>query len=328
MPETLRKTPNYARRIIWLGVFVVLLVVGYSAGWLYLARLIESRTDTALAAMEKKGITARCTNPEARGYPFRIGLFCDGVSFEDAAQGARARAGAFRSAGQIYDPLRLVAELDSPASIDAPRLGQVELSWRTLRASVRLAEPLPTRISLEGAAFDAVSADGKPLVTADTFEGHVRPNDKDIDLAFRFGGLALDPALANGRVLPPLSGEGDITIADGVRLVIEKDETLRGRSGTIRALAISLGGEGTISLSGPVAIGGDGLINADLKLGLREPKALEQALATAFPEAARQIRQGFSGLAILGNQPSLPLRIVGGKASLGFIPLGNIPPVK
>ena len=40
-----------------------------------------------------------------------------------------------------------------------------------------------------------------------------------------------------------------------------------------------------------------------------------------------QIEQGFAGLALLGNEPSMPLKVVKGKASLGFIPLGKIKPL-
>ena len=50
-------------------------------------------------------------------------------------------------------------------------------------------------------------------------------------------------------------------------------------------------------------------------------------LATAIPEQKSQIEQGFAGLALLGNEPSMPLKVVKGKASLGFIPLGKIKPL-
>ena len=60
---------------------------------------------------------AECVNLTARGFPFRIGLFCDRVAFEQPSAAMTLSAGAFRSAGQIYDPMRLVAELDGPAKI-------------------------------------------------------------------------------------------------------------------------------------------------------------------------------------------------------------------
>ena len=48
MPSRKRAKPNYGRRILWLGVFVVLLAGGYSAGWFYLADRLEERTKAAL----------------------------------------------------------------------------------------------------------------------------------------------------------------------------------------------------------------------------------------------------------------------------------------
>jgi len=51
-------------------------------------------------------------------------------------------------------------------------------------------------------------------------------------------------------------------------------------------------------------------------------------LAGAIPEKADQIRQGFAAVALLGSQPAIPLKIVKGKASLGFIRLADIAPVR
>ncbi len=327
MTEVAPRQSNYGRRIRWLGVFVIVLVALYSAGWFYFANVIETRTLAALDAMRARGLTVECASPTARGYPFRIGLFCDRVDYGDPAHAVSASAGAFRSAGQIYDPMRIVAELDGPAKATAPELGDIALNWESLRASVRLAEPLPSRVSIEGGTLVATTADGKPLASADSFEGHMRPNEGDLDLAFRLGGLAIDPRLIEGRSVPALSGDGDISVKDGVRLLAEEVKDLRGQSATIRALSVSLGGAGAVSIAGTIAVDANGLIDADLMLGLREPKALAAALVAAIPEAKSQIEQGFAGLALLGNAPSLPLRIVKGKASMGFIPLGTIKPL-
>lgn len=327
MARTDSATPSYARRIRLLGLFVVVMIGVYTAGWFYVANLIETRTEAALQQMRARGVEVDCERPEARGYPFRIGLFCDSVAFADPRQAVSASAGAFRSAGQIYDPLHLVAELDGPATANLPQIGGLVANWSQLHASVRLAEPLPSRVSVEGAGLTANREGGDRLVSAETFEGHMRPNERDIDLAFRFGGLAIDPALAEGRSIPALSGEGDVTVADGVRLVVDKARDLRGRSATIHNLSLSLGGSGAVSLKGTVAVDDAGLVDADLTLGLTDPKALSASLVAAAPEASGQIQQIFAGLAMLGDNPSLPLRVVKGKASIGFIPLGQIAPL-
>ncbi len=329
MHETSNRTGRYGRRILWLGVAVVVLIAAYTAGWFWLARKIEREADLALARLQERGMKAECVNLTARGFPFRIGLFCDRVALEQPSAAMTLSTGAFRSAGQIYDPMRLVAELDGPASFSARDTGMLNLDWNNLRASARLAKPLPERVSLEGSGLRVTAAGGTRLISAETFEGHMRPNGADLDLAARFAGLAFDPALVDGRNVPPLSGEADISLADGVKLLGEgAAHDLRGRSGVVRSLSLTLGPEGSLQVSGPFSISADGLIDATLRVSLVEPNSLAASLSQVFPEEADKIDQALVGLTFLGNQPSMPLRISKGMVSLGFIPLGKIPPVQ
>ena len=65
----------------------------------------------------------------------------------------------------------------------------------------------------------------------------MRPNGADLDLASSFEGLALDPALVDGRTLPALSGQSDLTIQDGVELGgFAARTSCAASSGTIRTL--------------------------------------------------------------------------------------------
>lgn len=327
MPSNERPKSRSSRRFLWLAAFIVILFGGYSAGWFYLAGRLEAQAQAVIASFNRDGAVAECTNPEARGFPFRLGIFCDSVVFEDAAQGVGFSAGSFRSAGQIYDPMRLVAELDGPARIDMAQSDPLLLEWENLRASIRLATPLPEQLSLEAKNLRVATVAGTPLATATTFEGHLRPNGNDLDLAGRFGGLTLDASLLKGHALPPLSGEADVTVDNRMTLVEKKIRSLRGQSGTIHTMALSTGETTSISISGPFSVGQDGLLDAEFKLTVRDPKGLATVLSAAFPEISEKINQGFAGLAMLGDAPSLPLKIAKGKASLGFIRLGNVPPL-
>lgn len=318
---------RYGRRILWLVVFVLVVFGAYTAGWFWLASRIENGTRTALDSLIVRGIKAECANPKARGYPFRIGLYCDSVAFDQPSENVSVSAGAFRSAGQIYDPMKLVAELDGPAEVKVPGAGMVSLNWAVLRASTRLAKPLPKRLSLEGSALSVGPSGGDKVASAETFEGHMRPNGADLDLAARFAGLALAPQMVDGRSLPALSGEADISVADGVRLLGEGHQGLRGTSGTVRNLTLRMGEAGSIAVTGPISVDADGLIDAELQVSLQDPQALAVSLSQIFPEAKRKIDQGVAGLAFLGSAPSLPLRISKGTASLGFIQLGKVPPL-
>jgi hypothetical protein len=327
MTVTDRKTPNYGRRILWLAAFVVILFGGYSAGWFYLADQLATRAKAMIADANRDGVTVECDNPIARGFPFRLGVFCDRVAYGNAAEAVGLTAGNLRTAGQIYDPMRFIAELDGPAMVATPRNGSLKIDWEKLRASVRWARPLPERISVEGGGVAATTATGTPLATIGAFEAHMRPNGQDLDLASSFEGLALDPALVAGRTLPAFSGESDMTIEGGVDLRGIRIEDLRGRSGTIRNASLSLGGNSGFTVSGTFSIGEDGLIDADLKVTVRDPNGLSAVLAEAFPEKRRDIRNVSSALTFMGNNPTLPLLIERGEAKLAFFKLGDIPPI-
>jgi hypothetical protein len=327
MTVTDRKTPNYGRRILWLAAFVVILFGGYSAGWFYLADQLATRAKAMIADANRDGVTVECDNPIARGFPFRLGVFCDRVAYGNAAEAVGLTAGNLRTAGQIYDPMRFIAELDGPAMVATPRNGSLKIDWEKLRASVRWARPLPERVSVEGGGVAATTATGTPLATIGAFEAHMRPNGQDLDLASSFEGLALDPALVEGRTLPAFSGESDLTINGGVDLRGIRIEDLRGRSGTIRNASLSLGGNSGFTVSGTFSIGEDGLIDADLKVTVRDPNGLSAVLAEAFPEKRRDIRNVSSALTFMGNNPTLPLLIERGEAKLAFFKLGDIPPI-
>lgn len=326
MTVTEERTPNYGRRILWLAVFVVILFVGYSVGWYYLADRLVRRAEATIATANRDGVTVECENPVARGFPFRLGVYCDRVAYANAAEAVGLTAGNLRTAGQIYDPLRFVAELDGPATLATPNNGALNVDWERLRASVRWATPLPERVSVEGGNLAASTATGAPLATIGAFEAHMRPNGQDLDLASSFAGVELDPALAEGRTLPVFSGQYDLTINDGVGLRGIQPEDLRGHSGVIRDSSLNLGPDAGFTVNGTFAIGEDGLIDANLKLTVRDPQKLSAVLVKAFPEKRREIRNVASALGFMGNDPTLPLVIERGVAKLAFFKLGDVPP--
>lgn len=320
--------PNYSRRLSWLAVFIVLLFGGYSAVWYYVAGALEKFTATAITEFNKDGSKADCAKATARGFPFRIGLFCDNVRFEDPSQGVTVSAQAFRSAAQVYDPFHIVAELDSPAVISAPQLGDLGFNWKNLRASARLTTDFPQAASVETDELSAAGNDAtSALLRVKHAEGHMRQNGADLDLAGSFVDVAPDARLTKGMTLPPLSGEVDLTIKDGINFVRYGTGSLRGQSGTIRTLALTTGGTAGVTVAGPFSVSDEGLVDATFTVTVRNPKELSAQLVQMFPDKASQIQTGFAGLAVLGANPTVPLNIKGGSMTLGFIPLGKLPPL-
>jgi hypothetical protein len=256
------KGPNYGRRILWLGVFVVLLFGGYCAVWFYFASLLKEETLAAIAGMNGGEVSAECADPAVRGFPFRFGLHCGRVRLADASRGVGVAAGGFRSAAQVYDLTRFVAELDGPARIDLPDGPQLTIDWQGLRASARLAEPLPERLSVESRALTATLGTGAPLGSLASFEAHLRPNGGDLDLAGSFEGLEIDPAIVEGGRLPALSGHADLSIAGGAELAASGAASLRGQAGTLRTLALKAAPDIGLTVSGPFSVSPDGLLDA------------------------------------------------------------------
>lgn len=331
MTSSRQSRTNYGRRFFWLALAVVLAGALYTAGWFYAARLVVEEVQGAVAALNGNGRRASCEEPQARGYPFRIGVFCRSVMFEDAREGVGFRARALRSAAQVYQPWRIVGELDGPARLEAPGLNALALDWSALRASVRLASPLPERTSFEATGLTVrldEQTDAAPaLASSDSVEVHMRPAGDDVDLAVRFAGLRLDEeVVGTAATVPPLSGLVDLSLAGGA-LPGGLDGSLRGRSGTVRTLTVSAEGGAGVTVSGPVSVDEAGLIDADLRVTVREPMALAKILGDLAPHARREIELALSAMAGTGQAPGLPLRIVKGEARLGFVPLGAIPPL-
>jgi hypothetical protein len=332
MTSSDERQPSSRRRLLWLAALVVVLFAIYSGGWFYLADRVRSEADKAVATLNKNGVEAGCANLQVSGYPLNFIVSCDNLAYEDDAKNIAASAGSFNAAAQIIQPLSPVANLRGPLRTSVPGMMPLWIDWDNLQANVKLWWPLPQRIALEaeglsGQTDPADDTDPVQLFSAGKASGQLQPNGGDIDYVGSFGDLEIDPEAIGGRVLPALDASGDATLKNGVALIGTQVKSLRGQAIEIRNLDLS-SGTARITVSGPLSVDAEGLVNADLMIRLTDPKAVAAILGAAIPEQKSQIEQGFSALAVLGNEPSMPLKVVKGKASLGFIPLGKIKPVE
>ena len=328
------KKPRYnaGRRIRWLAAAIVAAIIAYSGGWYWLAGRVEAETARFIAGEAARGNTLECADRDVRGYPFRLEVFCTALDVARPAEGLTVRAGAFRSAAQVYEPRRVYAELDSPVAATSALVGPMTLNWSLARATATIAQPVPERASVAIEDLKIALAGVDNALSAAHGEAHMRLNAGDLDLAWRYEGLVIDERLSGRTGLPVMAGDADLTITDGAALAAAGVTSLRGISGEIRRLALRVTPEEGLLVSGPFSIGADGLIDAKLEVYVVDPAGFAQAFKPAFPDQASQI----DTLAAVPTQAGpdgtpeikLPVTITDGKAVLGFIPLGQLPPLK
>lgn len=320
-----------SRRFLWWGLFLVLLVGGYSAGWYVIAGKVEERVDATIDRLAAKDVVADCENRTVRGFPLGLGLYCDGLNYEDAARGISFTTGALRTAAQVYRPFQAAAELDGPLQVESPDFPPLLVDWDSLRATVRVARPVPESISVEAKGLSAITDPDNETDPANIFDAaeaqaNLHPDGADIDWAGGFKGLKINPDVIDGRDIPLLDGSGEAKIANGVAMLADRPRSLRGQSATIQHLTLT-SGTGGVTVSGPVSVDNDGLIDANLRVTIKDPAALGAVLKQAVPEHASEIQTGLAGIAFFGKDPSVPLKIVKGRATFMGFTIAEIKPL-
>ncbi|TDH34824.1 DUF2125 domain-containing protein [Pseudohoeflea suaedae] len=326
-------TSRQSRRILWLGLAVVLACALYTVGWYVFAGQIEKRLPALFALTERQGARTECANANVRGYPFRIGIFCDKTSVDFARDNMKLKAGALRSAAQVYNPWHVVSELDGPASLTGDNGLSARADWQLLHASTIFAGDGVDRASLEGkgATLALESADLPVTISGESsrFAAHVRRNAGDLDIAVETDDFS-SPLTLDTRhfsLAATVLGAADF-LKEGAR------PDMRGKTVRLHDLSSEFAAGGTVSLSGDLAFGADGLANGDLKIRLGDYQAVAARIGEVQPDLARQITQFAPILLALDIEPddgpdtvTLPLTIRNGNAAVGLLPLGRIPPV-
>jgi len=322
--------PRRRRRsvlIFWFAVLIVLIGVAYTFAWMRLADVVRSRVEGTLAALRATGATADCANHEVHGFPLHFVLDCESIRYADPAGLSEVSTASMRAEADIYDPRRIRIRIAEPAVVKAPAVGQLVVHWRKMDGE--LFPPLGgnAAISVDGEALVAERAQAEPMLTVASMHGMARAIGKDAYLDGRFEGLEFGPSMPDLAALPPLSGKADLTVADGAALALADAGSFRGRSATIRELTLSPSDDASITVKGSASVDEEGRLDARLKVRLRNPEQLAAAFKLAFPEAGKEIDSAAAMVMMFGSDPLVPVEIHNGKVTVGFIPLGRIPPL-
>ena len=335
---------NASRNIRRLAIGIVLFLIVYSGAWYLAADQIRSRLSAFLAEGRTTGTSAECTDMDVRGFPFRIGIFCDTVRLDDTTRGASASFGALRSAAQVYRPGHAIVELDGPTEIRVSPALSVSADWSLMHASLQatfsgLDRTSITYDKLAGTAvLPALEDDALPGAThalafaAGHGEAHFRQNGPDLDAALSVE--RFDVKVDSGSsLLPLLNASADLTLADRASMMDAgglTQDALRNSKGEVRNLILDLGGGMVTSASGPFSINDQGLISGEFSVTMKNIEGWRQNLVKVFPDRdgtvmVNKIANMLTALADGKNEATVKLNVRDGTAFLAFFPIGELP---
>ena len=342
MTDTKPERNLIRRRIIYVVVTAVLLLGGGTLGWYYLANQISKQVNNQVQIMAEQGKFVECKNQSVQGYPFRVGLFCDTTSFSDKKEGIYIKTGALRSAAQFYQPGFVISELDGPANLQISGLAPLKLKWQLARSSLRVSLSGIKRLSLKliNFAVNEASENGQALVDLSKLQIHTRPaaanlSSADLDLALDAEGLRLGDILSGNGL--PLDLKFDVTVSElnkllktgqDIRRWIEKN----GVDLAVRNFEIGGIDSGSVVASGVLRVDNEGLISGKLHLVVSELEKIAAEVTRQMPqlgENAKTIQTVSSVLSKSSGDGKMRfgIQINRGNVTMGFIPLGFIPPL-
>lgn len=324
-------------KLIALAGGLAVAAVAYTGVWFYFAGQLRDRVDAYVAGLTGQGIEAACGNLDVVGYPIDIGVSCDGIRAENRRDGSSIRAGAFQAMAQMGRPRHIVSELEGPLSAIGPRGSRLTAKWDVMRASAVFRNSGLLRGDFQAKRFQATITG--PLVPATLhlaspeFEAHTRQRGRDLDAAFTINKLSFDSSgpLAG---LPDVDVSGVATLTGMAKLLSGKepvpDHLLRGTSGTLTSLTVSLGDGATLSLAGPFSFDTAGRLSGRFNLQIAGLSKWRQTIGAILPGTRETIADASAMLTALAGEKGTAKIVVTadhGRLSLGLIPLGKLPPI-
>lgn len=317
---------SYRKRFIYLGAAIIGAVILYTIAWFFIANQLETRADTAMRDLKLSAKTITCNNLKAKGYPFRIGIFCDQTGY--SAGEISVKAGALRSAAQIYAPTKIFSEIDSPAQIIASNGTTLTLTWESLASILVHDKPLPQRASMESKALkiEGTMPNGGLALNIANAQSHMRQRGDEADIAVSLTGTQspLAPTLPQANIFADLVVKDKTTLANLQRI---GPRALYGQSFDLKTLSLRFLESGALTLSGPLTFDMSGRANGEITIIASDLPAFANALMQLAPDLKPGFDQYLPMLqSFIGTSDKpITLRINEGRVVFGFFKLFDIP---
>lgn len=319
------------KRIISLGIAVIVVVLLWTGAWFYLAN--EIRKNILLLA-DADGVTVSrltCDRLAIGGYPFHFNVDCTGMKLFDGD--VVFAFGALRVSVQVYQPTFLIASALGPATLEDSFTGsRSAIDFSQLQGSLRLDGWRIARLSLVGKDFvwnDTLagqnligSSPGIEVHLLDIPEQHDAKTGKAALALYvkaeaaRFPGLAITDGAV--ELQAELSGLPDDIRAYGDPSLLQSIQQAGGKLKLV-SIAASDTEASTLNANGELGLDGQGLLEGNLDVS---SKGVADRVSPLIDPPFRALVLGNPDAEGMSHQKFIAR---GGNLYSGIIPIGAVP---
>ena len=161
------------RKFVWLAIAVVVVVAGWSAGWLWVAAEAKQQIDLLARNDGETAPQFTCGTLNISGFPFRFDVDCVDATLVDLD--LTLTLPGLRASVLVYNPTHLIVSAKGPfAYADAFSGSQRRLDFTKLDGSLRLtAADAMKGLSGEGWRIARASVEADELIVTDVVAGNV-----------------------------------------------------------------------------------------------------------------------------------------------------------
>lgn len=297
--------PASPRKLSRLGLYgpivaLLLLVAGFSAGWVWARSETQTQMDAGVAQLKRAGYEIAWKERKIGGYPFRLNVTLTEPTVRHSS-GWALEAPRLEGQAFMHAPTTWVIAAPGGLTFVRPESGPVRVSGKLIRASLNRLNLTPPNLSFEGVGLTFQAAAGAQpfgLLGAERVEIHLRRAPREVgDEAGLW--LSVKNGIAqNSGLLGQIADRKAISIEWDGRL--SKIDTFKGRDwpDAVRNW-VTAGGRMSVKRAGLTA--GEAVIGVNSgSLGVGSDGRLSGILDVSLSQAPRT-------LGIMGARGAIPL---------------------
>lgn len=340
--------PRKPHRRRWLFapyVLLLILILGWSAGWVFLRMSAAREMDQTAERLRAAGYQVSWATRDVGGYPFRLNTRLTDVRLGEPS-GWAITAPELKTEAAVYQLGRWTAVAPQGVTLQRPQGGPVTIRGQALRASLSDIGKRPPHLIVEGLKLtftpqgDSQGAGAPyPFTTADRMILDLRPGPDDqaaLLMKIDNAGARLTGLLGRIAQDRPVSINWESTLD---KMSAFKGQTwpaavqawtAAGGSVTVRTAGMTAGEAVISAKSGALTVGPDGRVRGALQAELREAPSNVGDLAQGgaiTPEAVMAAAAAAMAQRAGGGVAQAGLTFDDGQTFLGPLPVGPAPRV-